>query len=91
MMEQRYTATGAWKTLKNQGRTLRWLAGQVGVPENTLTKYKRGHWKTIPGSVAQNISNALGVPLDLLFLPVELPERNDLLLRGSDEHGRAAD
>jgi transcriptional regulator with XRE-family HTH domain len=88
MTEQRYTATGAWKTLNGQGRTVRWLAQQVGVSENTLTKYKRGHRKTIPGAVAEKISVALGVPLDLLFLPVESQDR-DGLLRSWDE--KAAD
>jgi transcriptional regulator with XRE-family HTH domain len=91
MIEQRYIATGAWKTLKSQGRTIRWLAEQVGVPENTLTKYKRGHRKTLPRAVATRISTVLGVPLDLLFLPVELPQRNDLLQERSESITDAAD
>jgi transcriptional regulator with XRE-family HTH domain len=87
MIEQRYKATGAWETLKAQGRTIRWLAQHVGVSENTLTKYKRGHRQSIPASVAVGISNALGVPIDLLFCPlnpVDGTKRADFGERAAD-------
>jgi transcriptional regulator with XRE-family HTH domain len=71
MTEQRYVATNFWKVLKRQGRTIRWLASEVGVSENYISQMKHGR-RSIPESFATKASRALALPIDVLFSPPEL-------------------
>ena len=87
MKQPRFIATAFWKVLKRQGRTIRWLAIQVGVSENYITQMKHGR-RPIPESFAVKASHALSMPVDVLFAPIELHDV-DVLNATSDE--RAAD
>jgi plasmid maintenance system antidote protein VapI len=77
MKEPRYLATNFWTVLKRQGRTLRWLAGEVGVSENYISQMKAKR-RAIPQSFAVKASRAVGVPMELVFMPAELHDATTL-------------
>lgn len=55
-----------FEILKAQGRTQRWLAGQLGIHESLLSKYAQGHRK-LPASIAEESARILGVPVSIVY------------------------
>jgi hypothetical protein len=55
------TAPTDWRTaLREQGRTLRWLAGQTGKSPRTVYAYSRGDLNPLPAWL-DAVSDVLGV------------------------------
>jgi transcriptional regulator with XRE-family HTH domain len=63
---RRYRATNVIPTLRDQGRTVSWLARRVGLSRQYTSDIVHGHVDA-HGPLAERISEALGVPLFLLF------------------------
>jgi transcriptional regulator with XRE-family HTH domain len=70
--------------LKRQGRSIRWLAGEVGVSENYISQMKHGR-RPIPQSFAVKASHALSLPMELLFLPSELHDVDEMGARRDEQ------
>ena len=71
-MTDRYTAGRLGDFLAAQGRSQRWLAGQVGVSESLLSHVRKGR-KSLNRATAERVAGILGVPFAMLFdsLPCE--------------------
>ncbi len=62
----RYMATNLTKTLREQGRTARWVAISVGIHPSLLTHVSRGR-RSIDGDKAAAIAELLDVPMVDIF------------------------
>lgn len=65
-MTDQVIAPGLPEAMRLQGRTMTWLAQQVGIGLPLLSHATRGR-RTIPADVAERISRLIGVPFDVLF------------------------
>jgi transcriptional regulator with XRE-family HTH domain len=73
-----YDASRLFQFLEEKGIVMAWLARQCGYSENYLTLIKTGR-KPATDAFAKKVSAVLGLPMSLLFLPIELSGRNDSL------------
>gem|GEM_PF-3046459 len=64
--QEQFIAPGLPEAMALQGRTMAWLARQVGVDAPLLTHATRGR-RTLSADVARMISTLIGVPFDVLF------------------------
>jgi plasmid maintenance system antidote protein VapI len=64
--ERRYSAPRLRETLRQQGRSGRWLARQVGIHESQLSRSYTGK-QPLPESVAGRIASLIGVEFSMLF------------------------
>lgn len=63
---RRYTAKAVHETIREQGRTVVWLAGKLGFSRQYTNDLVHGKF-TVRHEVAQRVSDLLDVPLFLLF------------------------
>lgn len=77
-----YNADGLWRLLKEQGRSITWLAKATGYNRTYLHLMRNGS-KPVTEEFAGKASAALGISADLLFVPVTLTEVSNSLLRES--------
>lgn len=68
MNELRYLPTPAFAATMDEGRSQRWLARKVGVDDTLLSKARHGE-RTLSFAVALRVSELLGVPFSVLFVP----------------------
>lgn len=73
-----YDASRLFDYLEEKGIVMAWLARRCGYSDNYLTLIKTGR-KPATAAFAKKTSDALGLPMSLLFLPIELSERNKTL------------
>jgi plasmid maintenance system antidote protein VapI len=66
----RFRAVNLGETIAEQGRTKRWVAGRAGIHETLLSHFIAGR-RTVPAPTAERISEALGVPIFLLFVSAD--------------------
>lgn len=66
MMNEQFFAPGLQEAMRVQGRTMAWLARQVGVDAPLLTHATRRR-RTVSLEVAEKISMLIGVPFSALF------------------------
>lgn len=62
----RYRSKILGQTLDSQGRKGRWLAGQVGISESSISRLISGK-QTVDEGVAKQIALILGSPFFVLF------------------------
>jgi transcriptional regulator with XRE-family HTH domain len=74
-----YDASRLFEYLERKGISMAWLARECGYSENYLTFIKTGR-KPATSAFARKASDALNLPMSLLFLPIALSERNDSLV-----------
>lgn len=65
----RFRATNLKAVLRQQGRTVTWLATVLGVTRPHVSRVCNGE-RTVSAAHAATASQWVGVPLDLLFEPV---------------------
>jgi transcriptional regulator with XRE-family HTH domain len=73
-----YDASRLFQYLENKGIVMAWLARQCGYSDNYLTLIKTGR-KPATSAFAKKASAVLEVDMALLFMPIELSERNKSL------------
>lgn len=61
-----YRATNVIPTIREQGRSVSWLARQVGLSRQYVSDIAHGHF-TVREDVARRVGTALGVPFFVLF------------------------
>lgn len=66
MDEPRYRASGVAATIKAQGRSVAWLARQIGFSRQYTSDVVHGRY-VVRQEVAEKIATTLGLPLFLCF------------------------
>jgi transcriptional regulator with XRE-family HTH domain len=68
----RYKTTKGLATLREQGRSVTWLARRLGVSRQYASDVLHGHY-AIRRELAERIAGLLGVEADEIFAPVHQP------------------
>lgn len=63
---RRYSAKAVHQTIREQGRTVVWLAGKMGMSRQYTNDLVHGKF-SVRHEVAQRVADTLDVPLFLLF------------------------
>lgn len=76
--------SNVFRVLKHQGRSIEFLAKRLGVSHSALFRWRDGS-RVAPVGQMVAASDILGVPMALLFLPVESPSGVKLSPSGAEE------
>ena len=76
-----YRATNVIPTIREQGRSVAWLARQIGLSRQYVSDIAHGHM-AVREDVARRVGAALGVPFFVLF---DVSDGGDIPLSGRTE------